>query len=205
MSKPLSYIKTSDREPGQVDWLAKINGVEVKLATSAEFGQVSSGTLSLTGPIGVLRLEKEGSQPPSSDDENIIHERRWVLTHWDTKELEERYGPSQYTGAWRYSTYGSSNRIKHVSNCLDVFYMPFRTMDFCEDGDDWEWPKFAALLLLPTGKKRGQYRRVGQLECLSRQGERAWSGSALKNKTKIQNPSFYVMEHKSGEYEITIV
>jgi hypothetical protein len=32
-------------------------------------------------------------------------------------------------------------------------------MDFCEDGKDWEFPKFEALLLQSTGKeyKSGDY------------------------------------------------
>jgi hypothetical protein len=161
----------------------------------------------MTGPLGVLRMEKEGVQPPVPDDETIIHEKRWVLPHWDTKELKERFGGSKYAGAWRYSTYGSNGKVKHRPDCesLDVFYMPIRVMGYCEDGDDDEWPKLAALLLLPTGKKRGQYRRVGLLECLSRGDEKVWSGKALRNKTKILSPRYYVREDKPKDYEIEIV
>jgi hypothetical protein len=158
------FFKSSNRIPGDIDWLAKIKEVEVKLVTKDKFGQVGSGSLTLTGPLGVLRLEKEGIPSPSPDDETIVQEQRRILVYWDTKELEQGFGQSGERLVWRYSTYGSSSKGKHVPNALDVFYMPVRFMEFREEGWDCERPKLASLLLQPVGKKRGQYRRVGLFE-----------------------------------------
>jgi hypothetical protein len=176
----------------------------VKLVTKDKFGQVGSGSLTLTGPLGVLRLEKEGIPSPSPDDETIVQEQRRILVHWDTKELEQGFGQSGERLVWRYSTYGPSSKGKHVPNALDVFYMPVRYMEFCPEGSEFQWPTLAGLLLQPVGKKRGQYRRVGLFE-RSGINETNRSCATFWNKTKVLNPGYYTIEHRSGEYDITIV
>lgn len=163
--------------------------------------------MTLTGRLGVFRIDKEKLGNPVNGNGNLIRTQRWVVASWDTQELEAIFGKSgQNTVLWRYSTYGTGKGSSGSMNSLDVFYLPVRVMDADPDESDYELPMLTGLLLLPTGKQKGLYRRVGQFE-LSEQWLRGGKESIepLTESTSILDTRFFVSKHKHGQYTICIV
>jgi hypothetical protein len=71
------------------------------------------------------------------------------------------------------------------------------------DGSDWPQDMITGLLLMPTGRKNGEYNRVGQFE-MSEQ----WSKDSVRPlaaQTEVLDSRFYAVKHKTGEYTVTIV
>lgn len=90
---------------------------------------------------------------------------------------------------------------------LDIFFAPVRVMDADPVGHDAEQPMLTGLLLLPTGNKKGTFRRVRQFE-LSGQWihphEEAFE--SLSKSTVLLDDRLYVSRHiKRGQYTIRIV
>jgi hypothetical protein len=156
--------------------MAKVDHASVRQAGTGKYGQASSGSLTLTGRLGVFRIIKDESETPVKDkvtrgkggsaNGRLESEERAVIASWDTQELSERFGHSdkRYTRLQRYSAYGAGNIAGGDVNPLDVFFVPVRIMDADPDGRDYEQPMLTGLLLLPTGNKKGVFRRVGQFE-----------------------------------------
>lgn len=128
------------------------------------------------------------------------------MTSWDTQEIEAMFGKSgERTSLWRYSTYGTGKGSYRSLNSLDVFYLPVRVMDADPSGNDYEAPMLTGLLLLPTGKQRGHFRRVGQFglsEQWTRHDERAIE--PLTKPTGILDDCFFISKNKGGQYTIYI-
>ena len=187
--------------------MARVDNVNVQLAETGKFGQVSSGYLNLIGRLGVFRIDKENPDNPVDEIGNLVYPKRWITASWDTQELEEMFGKSgRHTDLWRYSTYGTGQGSSGNMNSLDVFYMPVRIMNADPDESDYEQPMLTGLLLLPTGKQKGQYRRVGQFELSEhwlRSGEE--SLEPLTETTRILDSRFFISRHKHGEYTIVVV
>src|SRR5277367_3675366 len=80
---PISHFSSQsinshiDRIPGDIKWLARVVKAETKLASNDIFGQVSSGTLTLTGLLGVFRINKEGIEPPHADNDTVVPTEGW--------------------------------------------------------------------------------------------------------------------------------
>jgi hypothetical protein len=201
------WLIQSSGEPGEITWLASVDNVSVQLAETGPFGQATSGYMNLTGRLGVFRIEKEKLDTPVNGNGDLICTKRWVMASWDTQELEDIFGRSgRQTHLWRYSTYGTGKGSSGNMNSLDVFYMPVRIMDADPDGSDYEQPMLTGLLLLPTGKQKGEYRRVGQFE-LSKRWTRHDEESIepLTETTRILDNRFLVSRRKHGQYTVCII
>jgi hypothetical protein len=198
-----SVLTSICSQPGDIQWLSKVDKVDVQPSSNDVFGQVRSGNLTLTGRLGVFRINKGGFQKPG-DMGNIIGTERLVRTSWDTLDAEKQYGESGKTRLWRYSRYGNAKGPRMKQHQLDVFSLPVRIMDADATEVDYEMPLLTGLLLLPTGKKQGQFRRVGQFEIT----EQWWGGNVITpftNETNIVDERFFVFKHKNGDYTISIV
>lgn len=177
--------------------------MEVKSAGGDEYGQISSGCLTLTGRLGVFKLNEGDPSDPETGNGSIVNNKRSVKISWDTTELKQTFPGSGWTDLWRYSEYGSAKQRKPKLDPFDVFYLPVRVMDADPDVLDYERPMLTGLTLLPTGKKNGQFRRTGQFEISNH-----WikdSVTPFTNPTNILDPRFYVSKHKNGEYVISII
>lgn len=169
-----------------------------------EFGQVSAGSLLLTGPLGVLRFDADGLEPPSIDDDSIIHTRRSLEIHWDSEEMKTQFSKLESPGIWRYCRYGSASGKGHLINRQDVFYMPVRLMNYDLINLDYEAPMLQGLLLLHHGKIRGRFRRVGLFTKSTQFANGKADLAAFINKTKILDPKYFVPEKQNGDYTILI-
>jgi hypothetical protein len=163
----------------------------------------------MIGRLGVLRINKDRLEDAGSGNGNIIHEKHWINIYWDTQELEATFGKT-YSGSsvWRYSTYGTNRNVSEGLNPLDVFYLPVRIMDSDPDGSDYESPMLTGLLLLPTGKHKGEYRRVGQFELSERSlpyDQREESFKPLTKPTGLMDGRFYLAKQKHGQYTFNVV
>ena len=183
-----------------------MDDASVQLAETGKFGQAKSGFLTLTGRLGVFRIDKENQDHPVSGNGNLIRTKRWVLASWDTQELEAALrGSVRNINLWRYSTYGNGKDSSGSSNSLDVFYMPFRVMEADAGGYDYEMPMVTGLLLSPTGKQKGLYRRIGQFELSQQWLSKEESIEPMTESTSILDKRFFVSKHKRGQYTICIV
>jgi hypothetical protein len=161
----------------------------------------------LTGRLGVFRIEKGKLDSQIHGNGNIIPIKQWIAASWDSQELEAIYGKTgRHTYLWCYSTYGTARGPGKGLNPFDVFYMSVRIMDADPDTSDYERPMLTGLLLLPTGKRNGQYRRVGQFE-LSEHWFKHEKESIepLTGSTGIMDKRFYMSKHKHGQYTISVV
>lgn len=142
-----SVLTSICSQPGDIQWLSKVDKVDVQPSSNDVFGQVRSGNLTLTGRLGVFRINKGGFQKPG-DMGNIIGTERLVRTSWDTLDAEKQYGESGKTRLWRYSRYGNAKGPRMKQHQLDVFSLPVRIMDADATEVDYEMPLLTGLLLL---------------------------------------------------------
>jgi hypothetical protein len=157
----------------------------------------------MTGRLGIFRINKDGSSLPDPGDVTIVHTQRRVDVYWDTIALRKKYGKSGETKVWRYCEYISPKASKSNKWLLDVFYLPVRIMHADPYTYDYERPMLTGLLLLPTGKKNGQFRRVGVYELSEFSVE---NGIApLINTTQQINPTYFVSRGKNYKYTIEII
>jgi hypothetical protein len=191
------------RIPGDIEWLAQIDEVDIKLVSENDFGQASSGSLVLTGPLGVLRIEKDGLALPSTGDDSMVHMQRSLEIHWDTEEMERQFSKTSYSVVRRYSRYGSTSGKGHSISPQDVFYMPVRLMDYDVGPLDYQVPMLQGLPLR-RGKTSGQFRRVGHFRISAQCCNGTADIAAFRNKTKILDPRYYISAKKNGDYTILI-
>lgn len=187
--------------------MAKVDDASIQLNDTGKFGQVRSGCVILTGCLGVFKIENEVPDDRKTESGTLDHTRRWVAASWDTQELEAKFGKSnQHTNLRRYLTYGIGKGSSRSSDSLDVFYVPLRLMDSDTEDTDMEEPMLTGLLLLPLGKQKGVYQRIGQFE-LSQQWLRAGDRSIepLTESTNILDQRLFVSKQKYGKYTICII
>jgi hypothetical protein len=190
--------------PGDIKWLSKVGDAQMQLVGSDEFGQVSSGCLTMTGRLGVFRIDKEKSGNAGSNNEILVNIQRWVKVSWDTVEIEKVFGKPGDTVLWRCSQYGTAKGTKLKRDSLDVFYLPVRIMDTNRDTHGFEIQMLTGLPLLPTGKKYGQFRRVGQFETLYDWDTINYIGP-FTNKSNVLDERFFMSKHKNGDFTVSIV
>ncbi len=156
----------------------------------------------------MIRLQSAGAVLPDPDDETIVQQMRHLFISWDNKELTERFSKGGWTDVQRYCRYGPPYHTKRklrASRSLDVFYLPFRLMDYNVVGQELERPKLSGLLLLPTKKKNGEFRRVGHFELDGGLDGDISSLTPFTNETAILDGRYYVSKEQNGDYTITVI
>jgi hypothetical protein len=164
---------------------------------------VTSGRLTLTGPLGVIRLGKDDPEPKSTDLPGFYRKRWTAKMFSDTLDLPKSQPLCGTTSFRRFISAGSETSSNWTPGDLDIFYMPIRLMDEFFDDMSTEHPILKGLLLKPTGKKNGEYKRIGMFETSD-----VWDGNCVQafrcNRTDICSPEYFVSEHGT-KYTITIV
>jgi hypothetical protein len=133
-------LLTGRRELSEIKWLARIESVRVKTITPDLFGQVASGSLVITGPLGVLKVTEDKS--PKSNMRGDVLEAcdHGADIFWDSKEFHERFGSKRTSAIWNYKTYHAAPARNASSYGDDVFFMPIRIMDYDYYNYDYEVP-----------------------------------------------------------------
>ncbi|KAK6078298.1 heterokaryon incompatibility protein [Seiridium cupressi] len=194
--------------PGKITWLSRINQAHVVLRSSQKFGQVSSGCVTITGRLGVFRVDasKTLKVPPANGKGKLAARKTWIPASCDTLDNQAVFGLSGRTELWRYIEYGTKTITKSKSKArrgqLNVFHLPMRIMDADPDERDWEAPMLTGLLLLPA-ERDGHYRRIGQYE-VSEHWE-AGSVAFFTNKTVLLDSTMYISKDTKGDYKINII
>jgi len=141
-----------------------MESVQVRTVTDNLFGQVTSGSLLITGPLGVLNITKEKTPNPKIRRDVLEACDHHADTPWETKETQAPFGNISLSkcefAVWQYKTY---LLLGHWQSDRDVFFIPVRMMYYDYYKHDYEAPMLQGLLLLPSTDARGTYQRVGQL------------------------------------------
>jgi hypothetical protein len=159
----------------------------------------------MTGRLGVLRIGRDYRLQPGPHSGNLADTK--FLTgrcFWDTTEYEQTYGGSGIKALWKYTTYGTTEKSQAETNLLDVFYLPVRFLDSKTKYKGIKPAVLSGLLLLPTGKKKGKFRRVGMFEV----GGDLWmTGPVGKftDQTDILDSRFFMKKRGNGDYTVSIV
>ncbi|KAL7755761.1 hypothetical protein ACKLNR_014288 [Fusarium oxysporum f. sp. zingiberi] len=193
---------------GDITWMAKVDGVSVRPAKTGKYGHALSGILALTGRLGVFRIVKNEPENSVNVNGSLGSKRPWIQASWDTQELAEKFGASEpRTYVQHHSTYGTEKGTRRGMHPLDIFFAPVRVMDADPDRYDYEQPMLTGLLLLPTGNKKGTFRRVGQFELSGhwkRPHEEAFE--YLAKSTVLLDNRLYLSRHiKREQYTIRVV
>jgi hypothetical protein len=149
-----------NNELRDITWLSTVDDAQVQPSGNDEFGPIKSGALTITGPLGIFRINRYGGfqhipRSGNLDDSKDLLVDGW----WDTTDYTRIFGKSGYTCLRKYPAYGGTEESQTEANLLDVFYLPIRAVY-----TDTKTELLSGLLLLPTGKKEGQFRRVGIFE-----------------------------------------
>jgi len=157
----------------------------------------------MTGQLGVLRINKDKLFPPDSHSGYLAATR--ALTGWcwwDTTGYEQTFGDSGFTGFWKYPNYGTTKTSAEV-HLLDVFYLLVRVVDHKTEVERFGQRQLRGLLLLPNGKKKGRFRRIGVFE-----GWDNWETgllSELSRETDNLDSRFFKRKRGNGVYTISII
>ena len=191
----------------------------VDAATTAvdgdDFGYVSGGTVRLYGSLSALQLC--GPYEPQNPKETGLE---GVSIFWDTQELAERYGETKdcrwavsprrktpNTLVRKHETYESSFEMQREElGSKDIFYMPLRMMG--EDPDVSYDISLIGLLLTPTGKGKGQFRRIGQAEAYEQELKRSeilQLFARLKYSSAILHSDYFVESDGDCQFFIDVV
>jgi hypothetical protein len=193
----------SQDEPGDITWLSYVDDGQVQPSRNDEFGQIKSGNLTMTGRLGVFRINKDKRSQPGSHSGNLADTKVLkVLGLWDTTEYEQTFGVSGITQLWIYTTYGTTKKPAEV-HLLDVFYLLVRVIDHKTEVQGLGQYRLSGLLLLATGKKKGQFRRIGMFEVRGNWGTGLLSEFSCK--TDILDPRFFKRKRGNGDYTVSIV
>ncbi|KAK5674383.1 hypothetical protein LTS10_012967 [Elasticomyces elasticus] len=187
----------------EIEWLARVVSCETKTITPNLFGQVASGSLVVSGPLIVLKVTEDKYPRPNMRRDVLEACKHGADIFWDSKESHERFGRKSTSPIWNYRTYHAGP----AGNGDDVFFMPFRIMQYDYLICDWEAPMLNGLLLLPCTEARGTYQRVGQLTISGHRERDAFEEEKrpLQSGTEITDHRLYQSALKNGEYTITIV
>lgn len=151
-----------------------------------------------------MRFPTNGTDIPTSRDGKLHDEKEHIRVNWDTLETQAIYREfSTAPAVWKYSCYGSSSDSGAKVDSMDLFYMPFRIMRYDPDGYDYDTPMLTGLLLGPTGKRKGEYQRLGQFEMAEYWVEK--SVRSLVVATEILDEQVYVSKHDEGRYTIRVI
>jgi hypothetical protein len=85
----------------------------------------------------------------------------------------------------------------------DVFYLPLHIMD--EYSEVHSHRTLKGLLLMPTQKEKGEFRRVGQFEVLYDEVYNKTSTEAMKRSTVTLDPEYYESADGQSQYIMTII
>lgn len=146
------------------EFLAKVVEAQVSPASSRNpFGAVSGGWLKIAGPLGVIRLSKQGfSQEAASVPKRRpgSEEEQEVAISWDAEgsDCVNVRSPGFVQIRAGYATTADEGR--------EYFYMPIRIMN--ESTISSLHVYLRSLLLLPAGTERGVFRRVGMMWAFDR-------------------------------------
>lgn len=156
----------------------------------------------MTGRLGVFRISKCKAGKAGAHSGNLAGAKRWICCWWDTTDHEQAFGRSGQKELWQYTAYGTAKKSQAKTNLSDVFYLPVRIMDSDPDVVGYKQPTLTGLLLQPTGKTNGQFRRVGVFE-----GSKRWGSEVVRitGKTDILDSKFFVEKRGNGDYTVTIV
>jgi hypothetical protein len=116
---------------------------------------------------------------------------------------QEVFGISGDMEVWRYTTFGTSKRPQPEFDALDVFYLSVRVMGRDPYTIGSETPILRGLLILPTGKKNGQFRRVGMFEVCDH--FKTLPLGDFTCATDISDSRFFKTRHENGGYTVSIV
>ncbi|KAJ5887245.1 hypothetical protein N7504_011292 [Penicillium tannophilum] len=87
-------------ELSEIKWLARVESVRVKTITPDLFGQVASGSLVITGPLGVLKVTENKSPKPNMPGDVLEACDYSADIFWDSKDLHERFGGERTSAIW---------------------------------------------------------------------------------------------------------
>lgn len=93
-------LLTGRRELSEIKWLARVESVRVKTITPDLFGQVASGSLVITGPLGVLKVTENKSPKPNMPGDVLEACDYSADIFWDSKDLHERFGGERTSAIW---------------------------------------------------------------------------------------------------------
>lgn len=189
-----------------------MDDANIDIGETGKFGAVKSGNLTLTGHLGVFRIEKEDQQHSHRGNIQLSPEELRVLIFWDTKEIQTRVTSCQKApangGTWikRYSAFHYNDEAYNSTlGVSDIFYMPFRVMDADYFGFDYEDPVLTGMLLLPVDGRDGFYQRIGQYEIPERWLEKGESLEPMTRSTEIMDKRYFLKKHKHDRYTICVV
>lgn len=155
----------------------------------------------MTGRLGVFRIQ--GTQEELiADTETILPTLRECEIWWDTIDLESRFGQGWESRLWRHRGYDTD-----MMHPLDVFILPVRIMQEVTDKFYYQISTLKGLLLLPTGLKSGESRRVGLMQAFSYfESQKCFSRpKVFMARTEISNQQYYESKDDCCNYRITIV
>jgi len=189
-------------EPAGITWLSTVDDAQVQPSKNDEFGQIKSGNLTITGRLGVLKINKDDGFQPGSHSVKLTDTAYFSCTFWwDTTEYKQAFGEASLTQVRKYTTYGTTQKSQGQVDRLDIFYLPVRSTH--RKGQEDTWTTLSGLLLLPTGEKKGQFRRVGMLELIGYYAQGPIP--ECTRTTDILDSRFFKRKRGNGYYTVSIV
>ena len=183
-------------------------------ADADEFGPVQSGRLTIRGPLGLARLYMD-SEPQPQDrpvttisgwlKEDVLLDAIDPSTGWGASEpvrairrvvVADDDDPERF----RFRFFDDDDRASPVSLC---FFMPTAVHKDAKGRDQ----KLVGLLLLPTGRARGEFRRVGMFAAQTGNTIAYWKSPTAAGGVVVEE-EYYVERAPDGEsvvYTINIV
>ncbi|KAF2248961.1 HET-domain-containing protein [Trematosphaeria pertusa] len=174
------------------------------------YGFVHGGRLRILASLGVFQISR-----PYTTNEEMEEGEDAISIFWDSNEEARRYGETKdrrlemshrhktpNTVVQKLDAYGSSGQ----HGARDLFFMAIHMMGFSlELSHDID---LGGLLLLPTGEKRGEFRRIGSFDAY----EDRFGGTPiiqmfkrLKTSTTLLDDAYFIEYDGAGQYVIEIV
>ena len=188
--------------PGDIEWLARIDKVEIDLTGQNPFGLVTSGLLQLTGRLGVLNLQSKDKENHRQDD-GLSQQITGIYLHWDTTETASQYRSQEDLVVRKHITFRADPYTIDENNA--VLCMPLRIMGYDFINHDYEAPFLQGLLLRRVENTVGYYRRIGLFSISDQVSLHRDSVSKARDETDIRDTASYVSRTENGQYTIVIV
>ena len=199
---------TGRSDSREIKWLSHIESAQVTRVNDNPFGQVSSGELVITGPLKVLhfRDKKLEAHPRSDILQNCPYSTDIFLdTHPSIDEQISNWN-QQIMSILQYTAYPAIGAAP--AGGRDVFFMPFRILDWDYNNWDYEVPLLQGLLLLPCCTETpGTYQRVGLLAVSAHAQRATFEGGIwpFQAKTRILDSRLYQSIWSNGDCTVRIV